>query len=725
MSGTDRATGLVVPEEPYRPLLETTDWLARRYRLPFSEAAVLGRLPAGGDPDDPALLGRALSAVGLKSKLARRDVRRLDPAVLPCVVWRKAGGMALLLRFADGQRTAVITQPGEDGLEREVPLRKIRRETRPEVLLVTPKADSNESRMSPEGRDAAEPGHWLWRPVAANWAGWTQILVAALCLNLLNLALPLFVMNVYDRVIPNLAFVTLWTLAGGVVIALALDAVLRTLRADILERIGRRVDLRASAKLFSHAMRLRLLDRPGGAAGIANVIRDFESVRDFFASATFVALIDLLFIGVFIAVLFVIVGPIAWVPLLAVPAVIVLALVAQLPMARAAKAAQRIATKRHTVLVETMSGIETVKSLGAEPAMQGEWENAVAAASRVGATSKFWSTIAMNGTLLVQQAVSVVIIVWGVFLVAEGRITIGGLIAANILAGRVLAPLAAISQTILRAQHAFKSMAALNRLMAQPTDGPADVAGDLRVTEGRLILEKVTLRYPGAAQPALNVVSLTVAPGDRVALLGRVGSGKSSLGRVVAGLVPPDSGAVLIDGKAVTQYDPAELRAGVGYLPQVADLFTGTLRENLTLGRTGVSDAQIFEALRYAGIEALVSELPDGLQFDLGERGVRLSGGQRQAVSLARLLLRRPRLLFLDEPTNAMDQQMEATVTSRLSDYARDTGAALILSTHRQAVIDAADRIVVLEKGAVVLDAPKAEALARLQSGADVARVGE
>ncbi|NJN05338.1 MAG: type I secretion system permease/ATPase, partial [Rhodobacteraceae bacterium] len=320
------------------------------------------------------------------------------------------------------------------------------------MLLVTGAEDKATTMLSPEAvRKVPRRGHWFWGPVRANWANWAQVLVAAFLLNLLTLALPLFVMNVYDKVIPNLAYVTLWTLAIGVGIALALDLILRTLRANMLESIGRRVDLKVAASLFEQAMQARLLSRPGGAAGIASTIRDFEVVREFFASASFVAVIDLAFIGIFVAVLFFIVGPIAFVPLVAVPLVLLLALFAQVPLGRAAGRAQQMATKRHVVLIEALAGIETIKSLNAEPLMQREWEHAVAASSQVNGRTKLWSNVAINGTMLIQQLVSVLIIVWGVFLVAEGRITIGGLIAANILAGRVLAPLGTMRSDLPRA----------------------------------------------------------------------------------------------------------------------------------------------------------------------------------------------------------------------------------------------------------------------------------
>ena len=487
----------------------------------------------------------------------------------------------------------------------------------------------------PETRDRGRPvRHWFWSPIVANWPAWLQILVAALCLNLLALALPIFVMNVYDRVIPNLAFVTLWTLAIGVGIALALDFLLRLLRAAVVDAISARVELDAGRRLFAHAMDVQLLTRPGGAAGIASTIRDFDTVRDFFASASFMALIDLIFIGIFVAALWWIVGPIAIVPLIGAVVVVVLGLLAQVPMGRGVAEIQSLAAKRHTVLVETLNGIETVKSVGAEPVMQREWEMAVAAGTRLSGKTRFWSSLSLQGTITVQQAVSVCIIVWGVYLVAAGAISVGALIAANILAGRILAPLGSISQTLIRAQQAIKVLGSLTAFMRLPVERGQAVTKEISVRMGSAAFEMASYGYPGTAAPALRDITLSIESGESVALLGRVGSGKSTFGKLLAGLISVDTGTIRIDGRAVGQYDPADLRLGVGYLPQTPDVFTGTLRENLTLGGIPATEDALREALSETGLGGFLDGTGDGLDFFVGERGSRLSGGQRQALTL-------------------------------------------------------------------------------------------
>jgi ATP-binding cassette, subfamily C, bacterial LapB len=690
-------------------------WFARFHRMPFSPAAVRARLSDRPALDRPEELARALSHVGLRGQPVTTGLRGLDPAVLPAVVFRRSGDPRVLLHLSADRRTVTVVDPA-DGSETTLRRRDLEREMAGPVLLVAPATDGTETRSDPGlaalGRG---PRHWFWGPVRENWPAWTQVVVAAFGINLLALALPIFVMNVYDRVIPNTAFVTLWTLAIGVAIALVLDLALRTLRTGVLEAIARRVDLKVASTLFEQVMAARMTSRSGGAAGMANTIRDFDAVRDFFASASFVALIDLVFIGVFVAVLFYVVGPLAWVPLVAIPIVLTLAVVAQVPLGRSAAKAQQLATKRHVVLVESLLGIEAVKSLNAEPVMQREWENAIAASSRISGRTRFWSGLATNGTQLVQQGVSVGIIVWGVYLVADGQITVGALIAANILAGRALAPLAAISQTIFRAHYAVMAMSALDALMALPRERSDVVRSDLRVMRGALELREVVFRYPGAEHPAVNGLSLEVRPGETIALLGRVGSGKTTVGKLLNGLLQPESGNILIDGNAIAQFDPAELREGVGYLTQDSELFTGTLRENMTIGRPSATDEEVRQALHLAGMDGFVAANPDGLDLFIGEKGNRLSGGQRQGVALARLLLRKPRILFLDEPTNAMDQQMETAFVQRIAALKMEL-STLILCTHRMSLAATAERFVVLDQGRKVLDGPKEEVMNTLRA---------
>ncbi|MEL6646995.1 MAG: type I secretion system permease/ATPase [Pseudomonadota bacterium] len=690
-------------------------WMAKFHGQPWSDEAVRSRMVAGFDPRDPVSLSRAMAAVGLKSRIVLRRLGSIDPAVLPCVIFRDTGAPLILVGFSPDKRNARVIDPDRDEPEQETSIRDLKKRMRRDVMLVTPEGALADRRLS-ETPDKGQK-HWFWGPIRENRSGWLQVLFSALCINLLGLALPIFVMNVYDRVIPNLAFVTLWTLALGVIIALVLDLALRSLRARALETVGRRLDTGIASSLFGHAMALRPSARKNGTSVLASHIRDFETVREFFSSASFVSLIDLLFIGVFIFVLYVLVGPLALVPLLALPAVFMLAIIAQLPMGRIAVEAQELAGRRQAVLIESLTGLETIKTLNAEPVMQREWERASAASSRVNGRTRFWSNFATSGTQMIQQFVSVAIIVWGVFLVSDGVITVGALIAANILAGRALAPLGAIAQTIFRAQYAMRSLRALTEFMNIAPERTTEVESAARISAGGLELEDVRFKYEGAERYALSGLTMTLEAGGCIALLGRVGSGKSTMGKLLCGLLEPETGSVLIDGRSASQYDPAELRAGVGYMPQEPEFFTGTLRENLVIGKPHATDEQLEEALRNAAMAGFVAADPAGLSRFIGEKGGQLSGGQRQGLALARLMLRKPKLMFLDEPTNAMDHDMETEIVNRLRSL-NAAGTGMILCTHRPALAQLADRWVVMDAGRLIVDDTKTAVMQKLRQKA-------
>lgn len=693
--------------------LRIVEWFARFYAHPFTPVSVLSRLPAGADLNEVEDLELALRAIGFRTRIHRATLRRLDPIVLPCIVIGPRNGLLVVVEIEARKKSVTVFDPVTRETERR-PLSVVQRRINPDLLLVTPVEDLQSSSFAVStDRDTKSGGHWFWMPVLANWRGWAQVMLATLLINVMALALPLFVMNVYDRVIPTNSTITLWTLAIGVGIAISLDLLLRLLRAGVLERIGRRVDLKSSSALFRQVLNLRYLDRQAEIATLAGRVREYETIREFFASASFVALIDFLFVGVFVAVLFAIVGPLAYVPLVAILLTIIIALLSQLPMAETAQTAIQVAANRLNVLSEMLSAVTTVKSLNAENVLQREWENAVASSSRLNGRARIWAGFTQSATLAIQQLTSVSIVVLGVYFVVDGKITVGGLIAANILASRALAPLSVIAQTIFRAQYARKSLSALNEIMSRPTEKPTTVQSNLRVRRGVVAFREVTITYPGARKPAIDAVTLDIPEGARIALLGKVGSGKSTLGMLLSGLIAPDQGTVLVDNHGLSQFDPVELRDGIGYLPQSVETFTGSLLDNLLVGKPNATQSELERALFLSGLDEFVASVPEGLKYTIGQRGARLSGGQAQALSLARMLLRRPKLIFLDEPTNSMDQGMEARVCQRLdTELGRDTG--LILCTHRQPLATIAERYVVLDMGRKVLDGSRDDVTAQL-----------
>ena len=701
---------------PEDHLLACLEYVARGFGKPFSRASVMSGLPLGGDILTVDLLPRAAERVGLNARLVRRKVRQVPAIVAPFIVLLDSGDACVVVAKRAGGKQLTVVFPSYSNDARSVKTADLEAEATGYLFYLTPELRSGDL-LRPHGSRTDQDKHWFWPAVRRFWPSWVQIVIAALVINLLGLALPLFVMNVYDRVIPNLAIPTLWALAAGVVIALMFDFLLKQLRAHILDRTGRRVDMKVAASLFEHALAVSMAERSGPAGAIANQIREFESVRDFFTSSSIVAITDFLFIGVFILVLLAIVGPIAYVPLLAVPVVLIATLLIQIPLSRAVRSTQVQASQRHSILVEGLVGTETIKAVSGEGVMQRRWEDAIAATARANSKVKFWSSSAVMFTASVQQAVSVIIIVWGVFLVSDSVITIGGLIAANILAGRVLAPLGNIAMTLARAQQAFSAMRDLNVFMRLKTDRNGEIAHGRTVEHGKVEFKDVCFSYPGSQTEVLRDVSFKIHPGERVGLIGRVGSGKTTIGKLLAGLYSPQRGTVLMDDIDARGFEAADLRAGVGFVSQEPELFMGTLRENLTLGRPTATEHEIAVAMRVAGADEIAAAHPLGLGMPIGERGSGLSGGQRQAVALARMLIRMPRVLFLDEPSSAMDTVTEAALIEHLEAESY-RGQTFLICTHRSSFLKLVDRLLVVEGGRIVADGPKDDVLRALEISA-------
>ncbi len=705
------------------PLLACLAYLAGTYGLPFSQAAILNHLPRGDNGLlTPQLFPRAAERLGLKARTVTRRPSDVPGLLVPFIVLFANGDAGVVTqrttsRIAGKHRWQIVF-PAVSDSPRSVTTKKLNADALDVVIYVAP----NEAMSAaPTGEPFGVQRHWFWGEVRRYWPAWIQIVVAAFVLNLLGLAFPLFVMSIYDRVIPNLAIPTLWALTAGILMTLLFELLLRQLRSKALDEVGKRVDMRIAAKLFEHVLAISMKERRVDTGAMANQIREFETVRDFFTSSSVIAVTDLLFIGVFVFVLFVIVGPIAYVPMVAVPIVLAITLLIQLPLNRSVRVTSHEASRRHALLVESLAAVETVKAVGGEGMLQRRWEDAVSANARAGTATRLWSSLALYATAAVQQLVGIVVLVWGVFLVADGRITIGGLIAAHLLAGRSLAPLTNIAMTLARAQQSFVAMRAITALFQLSTDRSTVLHSAERVARGDVEFRAVHFRYPGSELEALSNVTMRIASGERVGILGRVGSGKSTVGRLIAGLYPANSGTVLIDDAEIRRYDPAELRSEVGFVAQDAELFAGTLRDNITLGHSRASEAEIAEAVRVAGVDSFTRAHPQGLSLRLGERGCGLSGGQRQAVALARMLLKEPKILFLDEPSSAMDANTEAELIRRIREWCA-RGTTLILCSHRSSFLELVDRLIVLDGGKVVADGPRDDILRRLGAADAIAR---
>jgi ATP-binding cassette subfamily C protein LapB len=581
------------------------------------------------------------------------------------------------------------------------------------VFFVRPAAAVNERvRAAGEIRQS----HWFWGVARRFATNYSHIAVAAFVLNLLALAAPLFSMSVYDRIVPNGAVPSLVALGIGLLLALVFDFVLRTVRARIIEMTGKKLDVVLAAEIFEHVLSIKMAKRPVSVGTLANQIRDFDSVRDFFTSGTVVAVTDLLFSGIFIIVLFIIGGPLGWIPVFILPVMIAIGFMLQRPLSSATKQLQAESGARHGILIESLTAIETVRAAGAEARMQSAWEKSVAAAARSSEHMQFWSTMSLTVASTAQQFTSLLMMFIGVFLILDGQISQGALIAANMLSGRALAPISGIAAVITRATQTFTSLRSIDKLMALERERPRTQTYVARaIKRGSVVFDKVQFKYPAAATNSLEKVSFSIKPGERVGIIGRIGSGKTTVGRLLSGFYDPNEGRILIDDVDLRQYDPADLRRGIGFVLQDVDLFFGTLRHNIALGFPAATDEQIIEAAVLAGVEQFAATHPLGYNLPIAEGGRSLSGGQKQAIGLARALIRKPKILFLDEPTAHFDTRSEAEFITRLKILARSE-MTIIVSTHRLSVLTLVDRLLVFERGQLRADGPRDQVIAKLQA---------
>jgi ATP-binding cassette subfamily C protein LapB len=705
------------PSRTHDPLSDALLYLAAFHGRALSREALLTGLPITDGKLNVRLFERAAQRAGLEAEPVRRPLSEIPALVLPAVLTMRDGTLRILVEQNDDPRKAKVVDPSAGPNARPYPLAADADGYLGYAFFVRPATTADARTVAAGGADLPQ-AHWFWSIVKRFWKNYTHVAIAALIVNVLALASPLFTMSVYDRVVPNGAIASLIALAIGLVLAIIFDLILRTVRARIIDMTGKKLDVVLASDIFEHVMSIKMGQRPQSVGILANQMRDFDSVREFFTSGTVVSATDLLFAILFLAILFVIAGPLAWIPVVMLPIMIVVGLLLQRPLARAMKNLQAESAARHGILIESLSGIETVRATSAEARMQTGWERSVAATARSGEDVQFWSALALTSANTAQQLCTMLMMVVGVFLILDGKLSVGALVAASMLAGRVLAPIAGIAAVITRATQTVTALKALDRVMALERERPVGRTYVARkIQQGRIQFDNVTFKYPAGAENALDKVSFSIAPGERIGIIGRVGSGKTTVGRMLAGFYEPADGRVLVDGVDIRQYDPADLRTGVGFVLQDTDLFYGKLRENIALGRPEATDEEVLEAARLAGVESFIAGHPLGYDMPIAEGGRSLSGGQKQAIGLARVLIRKPQILFLDEPTAHFDVRSEAEFLERLKALANGE-ITIIVSTHRLSLLNLVDRLLLFERGKLVADGPKDRIIAMLQGGA-------
>ena len=696
------------------PVLDCLTYLAREADRPSSPVLLRAGLALADDGTLPFhQIEPALEQVGMRAEPVARRLKGWPSAKCPAILELADNRAAVLLdaKEADG----LVYAPG---VAEPMWVKLAELEPAYTGRAVVVETDPTREREGERPWDKARRTHWFWSEVWKVRKEFWPVLLAALIVNLLAFAMPLFTMNVYDRVIPNKAVSTLWVLGLGVVIALAFDFTLRIARSRLIDEVGRKLDAKLSQKLFEKVMNLPMAERQGSTGAFARRVSEFEMVRDFFASTTVVLAVDLVFLVLFLGLITILAGWLVIVPVVGIVMMLVAGISLQKAMGRAALDAQADSSLQHSVLVESIAGAETLKAARAEGQMLGRWRRYSSMSAATAERMRRLTAVAVNLASISQQMISIGLLIGGFYRFQEGEMTMGAIIAIIMLSGRSLQPVGQLAFLVTRGKQAMATLDSLQRMME--ADDERQVALRSIVPEiraGHVELHDVSFRYPMAARDSLSGLNLKINPGERIGIIGRVASGKSTLGRVLCGLYAPTEGEMLVDGLDSRQYHPHQLREAFRFVAQDAEVFSGTVRDNLMLGAAKADDQQLIDAVVRSGADIFLSRDAAGFDLPVGERGSFLSGGQRSLLVLARALVSPSKLLFLDEPTGSMDTQTELYFIEHLK-TALTADQTLVVATHRHNMLSIINRLIVIDGGKIIADGPRDEVLKHLSSAA-------
>ncbi|NLQ16118.1 type I secretion system permease/ATPase [Marinomonas sp. M1K-6] len=697
------------------PLLDCLVLLSKYFHNPYTADGIAAGLPITDNAMTPALFQRAAQRIGISARFVKRELKKIPEMVLPTVLLLKDQQACVLLEVDHAQGTAKILRP-ESG--------------EGEIVLSLPSLDDAytgycffvrplyrfDKRSENRDEDTRKKSHWFWGTITDSWRIYRDVFIASLLINIFAVASPLFVMNVYDRVVPNNAFDTLWVLAIGAAVVYLFDFLLRTLRAYFIDIAGKKSDILISSAIFSKVNNITMASRPKSVGAFAKNLQEFESIRDFITSASITTLVDIPFMFLIVGVIWLIGGPVGYIPLVTITLIILYSVIIQVPLRRSIEEGQKTASQKNAVLIESLYNAETMKLNNAEGVMQKQWESAVGNIADWGVKTRQLSQSSSSFAMVAQQLTTVIIVIVGVYQISEGLMSMGALVAAVMLTGRALAPMAQVASLATRYNQAKSAFTALNEIMSSPVEKPDDVKFVHRpVFKGDFQFEAVSFSYPDQEQAAVSAININIRQGEKVAIIGRIGSGKSTLGKLMTGLYTPDSGAIRIDGVDLRQVNPTDLRRNIGAVSQDVNLFYGSIKDNIVMGVPYMDDESIIRAADLSGVSEFANRKPSGLDSLVGERGMLLSGGQRQSIAIARALLFDPPILILDEPTASMDNTTESRMKRRLIDGVKDK--TLILITHKASMLDMVERIIVMDNGRLIADGPKAQVHEALRQG--------
>lgn len=694
-------------------LLDALVLYTKLFHKPFSADALLSGLPVYNKDGDPklfsigskskSLFSRVATRAGLKSTLIKRELGAMLQLHLPMILLLSNDNSCILEKFSDDRTKAKIIYPDGDGSQEWIDVKELNKEYLGYGFLLKKKFeyDSKNSRTLD-----VKAKHWFWSTLNLSRGIYRDVLWASLLINLFVLATPLFTMNVYDRVIPNNAQETLMVFTVGIVFVYLLDFFLKLTRGYMLELAGKKSDIIMSSIIFEKVLNLKMAVHPQSVGSFANNMKDFESVRSFFTTATMTAMIDLPFAIIFLMVIYYIGGYLVFVPMTTMVVILAYALIIRKPLKESIESSHEASAKKNGILIETLQNIETVKSMSMTGKQQWDWEESTGEIAEKNLKSRLLSSSIPNVTNLFIQLNTVFVVVFGVYLIQEFELTMGGLIAVVILTSRTVAPMGQAAGLISNYSDARSSYDTLNNIISQEMERPEGKEFVERPNfNGKIEFKDVTFNYPDSEIPALDNISFVVEPGEKVAIIGRIGSGKSTIAKLILRLYEPTSGTILIDDIDISQIDPADLRRSIGYVPQDVNLFKGTIKDNIISSDLHPDIGDIIYAAQISGVDDFVRTHPRGYEMPIGERGAGLSGGQRQSVGVARALMQQSSIMLMDEPTNAMDQTTENNIMKRFKIEFREE--TLILVTQKLGLLSLVDRVIVMHNAKILLDGPK------------------
>ena len=695
------------------PLLDCLVEITRIYERPTTRSALVSGLPIDKSGLTPSLFNRAAARAGLASKVVKIELAKVHDSLLPAVLLLRDNHACVLLKVDLASQTATVLFPESGQGAVSVELAALEERYTQRAIFARPRFRLDQ--RTPEVANVVER-HWFWSAFLEQMPLYRDVLVAAILINVFATIFPFFSMNVYDRVIPTKAEETLWMLAAGVLLTVILDYSLKMIRSHFVDLAGSRIDVKLSALIMERVMGMRLVDKPLSVGSFAQTLRSFESIRDFMSSATVTTLVDLPFALLFL----ILIGWICWalifIPIVAAIIIILYSLYIKRQVHSLTEQTYRTSALKNSTLIESLSALETLKSIGAENHIQAKWESISAQLAKISASIRHKNHSATGLVASMSSVCMVSNVVLGVYLIDLKMLTMGGLIASGMFIGRIIQPLAQTVALIMQYENAKMSLTSLEQQMTKPGERPQEITFVHRDhIKGDIEFRDVKFSYPNQESSALNGVSFSIKQGEHVAVIGKTGSGKTTLTRLIMGMYQPAEGAVRVDGIDLRQLDPADLRSNIGCVEQNAVLFFGTLRENITIGAHYAEENQNLQAAEVGLLSDLVNRHPRGFDMLVGERGEFLSGGQRQCVAIARAALMSPSILLFDEPTSAMDFSTESAFIQKMETFAENK--TMVVVTHRMSLLALAKRVIVMDQGRIVADGPKEAVLEALNSG--------